>query len=147
MSDAWGGSWGGAFGASFGSSDSGPQAQQDTIGSKRKKLRGPYSDPRIFEEYVERCIAERNAPRTQGTEVAIIKEALVEAVEKRAVDDAKPARSALMQEVKLVEQLADLESSQKSVLALIARKIQIERQLQALEEEEAGMLLAIFDEM
>jgi len=52
-------------------------------GSKpRKKIRGPYSDPRIFEEYVKRCIAEREAPR-QNVEVAVLKEALVAEVEQR----------------------------------------------------------------
>lgn len=111
--------------------------------ARRKKIRGPYSDPRIFEAYIKRCIAEREAPRV-NVEVAVLKEALVEAVEQRP-DDAEFV--ALARENTILKRLVAVETTKRDFQALQARQRQIEQQLEELEDEEMRNILMLFIEL
>lgn len=111
----------------------------------RPRVRGPYSDPRIFQAYIERCIAERNAPR-QNVEVATLKEALIDEVELRRTADLAE-RDLLLREAQILRRLLAIETARRDIAALTARQNQIARQIQQMEDDEASALLALFDEM
>lgn len=121
------------------------QPEQLSLGGSKpkRKVRGPYSDPRIFEEYVKRCIAEREAPRV-NVEAAILKEALIAEVERR---DTGAEVAALINENQILKRLVALETTKRDVQAILARQRQIERQIEEMEEEEIRNILVLFDEM
>jgi hypothetical protein len=146
MADAWGGSWGTAWGVSWGGVAA--AIPVTPIGGSRnphKKVRGPYSDHRIYEQYIARCIAERAAPRTDTAE-AVLKEALVGEVEERW-QTGYDERDALLRENLILERLLTLETARRDLRAIELRQRQIARQLDALDKEEAGILLALVDWM
>ena len=146
--NAWGASWGTAWGNSWGSDTPTPPAPAPTptpLGGSKRRIRGPYSDPRIYEAYIARCIAEREAPRTKLVK-AILKESLVQEVEKRRSTD-YAERDALINENEILQRLVAMEMARRDLNAIHARQLQIERQIELLEQEEAGILLALFDDM
>src|SRR5882762_2725238 len=97
-------------------------------GSKPKKIRGPYSDPLVYEAYIARCIAEREAPRV-NVEIAIIKEALVQEVEQRLEYDYTEV-DALIRENQLLQRLLALESANRDLEAIETRQDQIMSQIE-----------------
>jgi hypothetical protein len=137
--------FGGAF---FGGGFFGPLPTA-TIGSKgharKKKIRGPYSDPRIFEAYVQRCIAERAAPRVDPAKAAV-QEALIHEVEQRRAQDIVTL-DALVSENEALRAVIDVERSKLGLRALRARQEQIGRQVQAMKKEweTVNLLHAMFE--
>jgi len=151
MSDAWGGAFGDAWGASWGSSAPEPSpvvvtAPDAAGGSKAKrKVRGPYSDPRIFEEYIARCIAEREAPRV-NVEKAVLQEALVEIVDERARAQ-QTELSSLIRENKILGKLISLERAKRSISAIASRQAQIRLQIQRMQDEEDEAILSLLQDL
>lgn len=128
-------------------------AETPLVGSKRRVVvRGPYNDPRIFEEYIKRCIAEREAPRTTSLPVAVLKESLVDVVEERRGAGLLDWGT-LIREQEILARLAAVEQAKRDIRAIEARMIQIAKQLkkleaaeqERLEAEEVSMLLAVFE--
>jgi hypothetical protein len=121
--------------------------EPSTLGGSKphKKRRGPYSDPKIFEEYIKRCIAEREQPRV-SVQAAVLKEALVHEVEERT-ETAYAERDALLRENQILEQLLAFETAKRDLQAIRARQRQIDRQLRDIESDEVSFLLAVFEEM
>lgn len=121
--------------------------EPSTLGGSKphKKRRGPYSDPKIFEEYIKRCIAEREQPRV-SVQAAVLKEALVHEVEERT-ETAYAERDALLRENQILEQLLAFETAKRDLQAIKARQRQIDRQLRDIESDEVSFLLAVFEEM
>lgn len=115
------------------------------IGGSKRKIRGPYSDPRIYEDYIKRCIAEREAAN-RPIEVAVLKDALVAEVEKREQFEYSE-RDALIRENQILKRLLALAKAKRDVAAMLARQKQIQEQIEEFEEQEAGALLALFDDM
>lgn len=140
------------FNAIFDDETFAPQAVIETVssllgGSKpKKKIRGPYTDPRIYEEYIERCIAERNVPR-ENVEVAILKEALVEQVSQRRTEAEDVQYATLVSENQILARLVETETARLNLQALRARQGQIAKQLADIEEEEIRQLLMVWEEM
>jgi hypothetical protein len=115
-------------------------------GSKpRKRIRGPYSDPLIFEEYIKRCIAEREVPRADVA-TAMLQESLIEVVQTRKSREFAELET-LLEENQLLMRLLVIEGTKRNVTVLEARRRQVEQQLQKLHDEEETVLLALFDEM
>lgn len=116
----------------------------EIAGSKRKKkVRGPYSDPRIYEAYIERCIAERQAPRG-NVEAAVLKEALIDAVQARAQAN---ELAAITKENELLHRLIAMENIRRNVESITARQRQIAARIEELEEDEARAVITLLDEM
>jgi len=131
-------------------------AYQDSVGvlpppippggaKARRKIRGPYSDPRIYEAYIARCIAERERPRV-NVQVAIIKEALVAEVEERRETEYAEI-DALLRENQLLERLLALEATKRDAQAIAARQRQIALQIDEIEEEETLTVLRLLDDL
>jgi hypothetical protein len=117
----------------------------DLGGGSRKKIRGPYSDPRIYEAYIARCIAEREKPRI-NLEAALVKEALVEEVEERH-QTGYAEYDALIRENQILERLLALETAKRNLSAITARQRQIATQIEALEDDETRSVIMLLDEM
>lgn len=111
----------------------------------RKKIRGPYSDPRIYEAYIARCIAEREKPKV-NLEVALVKEALVEEVEERE-QTGYAEYDALIRENQLLERLLALETAKRNLSAIAARQRQIAVQIEAIEDDETRSIIMLLDDM
>lgn len=111
----------------------------------RKKIRGPYSDPRIYKAYIARCIAEREKPRL-NVEMALIKEALVDEVEERRQTE-YAEYDALIRENQLLERLVALGETKRDVTAIAARQRQIAGQIEDLEDDEDRSVIMLLDEM
>jgi len=111
----------------------------------RRKIRGPYSDPRIYEAYIARCIAERERPRV-NVQAAIIKEALVAEVEERRETEYAEI-DALLRENQLLERLLALEATKRDAQAIAARQRQIALQIDEIEEEETLTVLRLLDDL
>lgn len=144
---AWGQAFGGAWADSWGPVGAAPAIQApDTAKTKRKKkVRGPYSDPRIYEAYIERCIAERQAPRG-NVEVAVLKEALIDAVQERRQADAAELE-AITKENELLHRLIAMEKVRRNVESITARQRQISARIEELEDDEARAVITLLDEM
>lgn len=122
-----------------------PPEVQDGGSRGRKKIRGPYSDPRIYEAYIARCIAEREKPRI-NLEAALVKEALVEEVEERH-QTGYAEYDALIRENQILERLLALETAKRNLSAITARQRQIATQIEALEDDETRSVIMLLDEM
>ena len=123
--------------------------QGDSYGSRRKKqVRGPYSDPAIFDEYVRRSIAEREAPRTD-TQKAALQEALLHEVETRRQQDVITL-DVLSRENEALRAVIDVERNRRDLQALKARAEQIAEQYAVLERQESARdelaLMRVFNE-
>lgn len=142
---AWGQAFGAAWGGSWGpvGSASAVQAPNTTAAKRKKKARGPYSDPRIYEAYIERCIAERQAPR-DNVEAAVLKEALIDAVQARARAD---ELAAITKENALLHKLIAVERIKRNVASITARQRQIAARIEELEDDEARAVITLLDEM
>lgn len=142
---AWGQAFGVAWGGSWGQVGAAPAVQApNTTGTKRKKkLRGPYSDPRIYEAYIERCIAERQAPR-ENVEAAVLKEALIDAVQTRAQAN---ELQAITKENAVLHRLIAMEKVKRNVASITARQRQIAARIEELEDDEARAVITLLDEM
>jgi hypothetical protein len=128
---------------------SGLQGTSGGAKGKRKKIRGPYSDPRIYDEYIKKAVAEREGKPEQNIELAVVQEALVAQIEEREQTGyEEPA--ALSMENQLLSRLAELESKNKRLVSKVhARQRQIDAQLEQMkqEEEETGNILILLQEL
>ncbi len=108
----------------------------DSGASKRKKkVRGPYSDPAIYEAYVQRCIDERNVPRETPVAVSVLKEELIATVESRPQHGLFD-RPVLLDELSILVRLQAVEKAKRALSAIAARIRQIQKQLKQLEDEQ-----------
>lgn len=137
MASAWGAAFGGAWGDSWGSIGAAVEVANEGGGSRGKR-RGPYSDPTIYEAYIQRCIAEREKPKENVAAVEL-KKALVEQVEARW-NDKTDEFDALIRENTILKALLEIERVKKNVAAIQARLQQIARQF---EDEEEQQILSI----
>lgn len=111
---------------------------QPSYGSKgkKKRIRGPYSDPLVYEAYIQRSINELRQPQKNPV--------LAKAIEELAVivslDDEDEERLAelasLSKERDALQKLISLEKAKVSAAILRARQASIERRLEDLELEE-----------
>lgn len=113
--------------------------------ARKKRIRGPYSDPRIYEAYIARCIAEREKPRV-NLEVALVKEALVDEVEERRQTE-YAEYDALVRENQLLERLLAFERTKRNLAAIAARQRQISIQIEELMEQEAQSIIMLLNDM
>lgn len=118
-----------------------PSGLQETLGTlgakgKRKKIRGPYTDPRVYDEYIKKAIAAREGKPEQNVALAVVQEALVAQIEERQQTGyEEPA--ALSMENQLLSRLAELESKNKRLVSKVhARQHQIDAQLEEMKQEE-----------
>lgn len=141
--------FGGAF---FGGGFFGAGTETDTAATygarRKKKVRGPYSDPKIFDEYVRRAIAERTAPRLDPQK-AVLQEALLHEVELRRRQDII-GLDTLTRENETLKALIEVERNRRDLKALKARAQQIGEQYAILEKQEADRdelaLMRVFNE-
>lgn len=118
--------------------DSSSGLVQPSYGSKgkKKRIRGPYSDPLVYEAYIQRSINELRQPQKNPV--------LAKAIEELAVivslDDEDEERLAelasLSKERDALQKLISLEKAKVSAAILRARQASIERRLEDLELEE-----------
>lgn len=123
-----------------------PVTEPTLAGSKaRKRIRGPYSDPRIYQAYIARCIAEREKPRI-NIEVALLKEALVDEVEKRR-QTTYDEYDALIRENHILERLISFERTKRDLSAIASRQRQISVQIDEIMEQEAQSIIMLLNDM
>ncbi len=144
----------GSFSGSIGgfSVDSAPVVSTlsvESYGSKRKRqVRGPYSDPAIFDAYVKRILAERAAPRVDPAKAAL-QENLLHEVEARRAQEIVTLDT-LASENATLRALIEVENNKKDLRALKARHTQLGEQLVMLERQEAERdeiaLMRVFNE-